>query len=161
MSVMHDWARDWGVTPMAVLDLMQRIGVGFESPNINEIEGLSESAVSQRVRLEAAALGFPLWRNQVGALMDDGGRLVRYGLANDSKKMNENVKSSDFIACRPKLITAAMVGTVIGQFTAREIKPDKWVYTGQGREPAQLKFGEIVLRLGGDFKFATGEGTFK
>jgi len=160
MSVVHDWARDWQITPLAVLDLLQRLGCGFSTPQHDEIGGKSEEAVQIEVRLEAAALGFPLWRNNVGAYMADNGQLVRYGLANDSKRMNERVKSHDLIACRPKLITESMVGSIIGQFVSREVKEGGWVYTGQGREPAQKKFQDIVLSLGGDAKFTTGKGSF-
>lgn len=161
MSVIHDWARDWGVTPLAVLDLKQRMGAGFETPSINEIKGMSEAATSQRMRLEAAVLGFPAWRNNVGALQDKSGALVRFGLANENDQMNKRVKSSDFVMCRPKLVCQEHVGQTWGIFTAREMKEGEWVYTGQGREPAQLRFIEIVNALGGDAKFSTGEGSFK
>lgn len=160
MSVVHEWARDWRVPPACVADLLQRLGVGYETPQRNEIVGMSEAATSQRMRLEAASLGFPMWRNNVGALLDDKGALVRFGLCNESKGENDRIKSHDYIGCRPVKITAAMFGQVFGLFTTREMKEEGWVYTGQGREPAQRKFQDIVLSLGGDAKFSTGKGSF-
>lgn len=160
MSAVHDWAAHWQVPAACLADLLQRIGVGFETPQPSPVHGMSEAATSQQMRLEAAALGFPMWRNNVGALQDKSGALIRFGLANESLTMNKRVKSSDFIGCRPTLITQAMVGSTFGRFTAREMKEGGWVYTGQDREPAQRKFGELVISLGGDFKFCTGKGSF-
>ncbi len=158
--VIHDWARDHRISPLAVADLFQRLGVGFDTPQHNSVLGMSEAATSQRMRLEAAELGFPMWRNQVGALQDKTGRLVRYGLANESERENKLNKSSDFIGCQPTMVTTLMVGRTVGIFTAREMKEEGWVYTGTGREVAQRNFGMNVIRLGGDFKFCTGRGSF-
>lgn len=62
----------------------------------------SESAIQNKVRLAAAYAGLECWRNNVGVSMviDEYGnkRPVRYGLANDSAKVNKEIKSSDLIA---------------------------------------------------------------
>jgi len=159
--VIHDWAADHRISPRAIADLFQRLGVGFDTPQPVTVPGMSEAATSQRMRLEAAELGFPMWRNNVGAIMNDAGALVRFGLANESKRENEQNKSSDFIGCWPKLVTPSMVGHTFGLFVAREMKEAGWKYTGTGREVAQRNFGMNVIRLGGDFAFSTGRGSFK
>lgn len=128
-------------------------------PTVAPLIPLSEAAIQNLVRLEAGRLGFPLWRNNVGAVLTPGKGMVRYGLANDSKKMNAEVKSSDLIGVRPIIITPDHVGQTIGQFVAREAKASDWKFTGTDRELAQLHFLEIVAELGGDAAFTIGEGT--
>lgn len=156
-SAVHQWATDWGFPAHAAVDLMARLGMGFEPAQFAELEGWSESAVQSKVRLDAGRAGMLLWRNNVGALQDSTGRMLRYGLCNDSKELNMKVKSSDLIGINPVFITPQHVGTVIGQFTAREVKEYGWRYTGDPHEVAQSKFGQIVIAKGGDFKFTTGE----
>lgn len=119
----------------------------------------SEAAIQARVRLEASAKGVWLSRNNVGVLPDKRGVPVRFGLANESKAVNQKYKSSDLIGCRPVIITSEMVGQTIGQFVAREIKEQGWTYTGTPHELAQLRFLELILSLGGDAAFANNEGT--
>lgn len=157
--MLHEWAIKWGVNPEALDDLrrrMQAVNTGLPS---NDDSGRSEAAVQVAVRLEASQKGAVLWRNNVGGYYDESGRFIRYGLANDSKAMNKRIKSHDLIGLRPVEITPAMVGRVFGQFISREVKPENWRYTGTEREQAQLKFADLVISLGGDACFATGEGT--
>ena len=61
----------------------------------------SEAAVQTAIRVRAAELGVRPWRNNVGACVDDTGRLIRYGLANDSAQMQKRLKSSDLIGWLP------------------------------------------------------------
>lgn len=107
---------------------------------------MKESAVSNHIRLDAAQKGREVWRNNVGACIDDKtGRLIRYGLCNDSKKLNEEIKSSDHIGITPILITPEMVGKYIGVFTAVECKESDWkFYINDKIAVAQLKFIDIV-----------------
>lgn len=156
-SLVHQWATDWGFPPHAVADLMSRMGMGFEPKQFAELAGWSESAIQSKVRVDAAKSDILLWRNNVGALQDDTGRVVRYGLCNDTADLNKRVKSSDLIGMKKTWITPQMVGTFIGQFAAREVKEYGWRYTGTDREAAQAKFGQIVTAWGGDFKFTCGE----
>lgn len=156
VDIMHQWAKDWSVSHLAVLDFLGRIGVGFEPQKFAELEGWSEAAVQAKIRLDAAKAGLLLWRNNVGALPDASGRVVRYGLCNDSKALNKSIKSSDLIGIDDTPITADMVGMPRGQLVAREVKEYGWVYTGTEREVAQLKFGQLVIARGGSFKFSTG-----
>jgi len=120
---------------------------------------MSETEVQACIRLEAIKLGMRLWRNNVGALRSPDGSYVRYGLANESPALNAVFKSSDLIGIRPILITQDMVGTTIGQFVAREVKPTDWTYKATDREKAQLAFIDLIKHFGGDAAFATGKGT--
>lgn len=158
--MLYDWAKAWGIPWPAVIDLQRRMGMeGTGAPTTPRVPGMTEEAISINVRYEAARKGVLLFRNNVGALQDKTGRYVRYGLANDSSKINEKIKSGDFIGVRPVLITGQHIGHTIGQFVSREIKHGDWYYTGADREPAQLKWAEIINGAGGDAAFTTGEGS--
>lgn len=152
----HEWARRHNITPAALSELAQIMGV----ENTEHVSGgdRSEARVQDLARLTASKLGWRLFRNNVGVLKDERGIPVRYGLCNDTPAMNKRIKSSDLIGIRPVIITPDMVGTTLGQFVAREIKKAGWKYTGTAREKGQLTFGEIVTSLGGDFKFWNGSG---
>ena len=126
----------------------------------------SEARVQSILRLEAGRNPMvTLWRNNVGVLPDRTGRPVRYGLANETKELNERVKSGDLIGWRVLLITPDMIGLRIAQFVSRECKPENWTPappTDKGRfahEEAQREWARIVNEAGGDARFATGEGT--
>lgn len=117
---------------------------------------MRESSVQQRIRLEAAGLGYDLWRNNVGVLLDQTGRPVRYGLANDSPAVNAILKSSDLIGPTPTFIMPHHVGRVLAVFTAVECKPDGWHFApSDERAVAQLNFHDKVRRAGGYAGFAT------
>ena len=157
MSNLNQWAIKWGVPFEAVEDLRNELGMNTITTKLKD--GESEAAIQTRVRLEGARLGFPLWRNNVGAIQTKTGSYFRYGLANDSKKLNQEIKSSDLIGVRPVQITQCHVGLTIGQFVARECKHGDWQYSATVEEQAQLKFLELVLSLGGDAAFVNSEGT--
>lgn len=155
---LNQWAIKWGVPIHALEDLRREMGTVSTLPEANAGGG-PEARVQALIRLEASHKNIRLWRNNLGATTDDRGNFIRYGLANDSAQMNKAIKSSDLIGIRPVVITSAMVGQTIGQFVAREVKGAGWVFKATERERAQLKFIELVASLGGDAKFATGEGT--
>jgi hypothetical protein len=125
----------------------------------------SEALVQSKLRLEAAGTGMRLWRNNVGVLLNRDGRPVRYGLANDSKALNEKLKSGDLIGWRRRLITPADVGHVIAQFVSRECKPAGWTPAAPSNvglyahEQAQRAWIDLIAADGGDASFYTGEPT--
>ena len=120
--------------------------------------GKSETRVQADARVAASAAGGILWRNNVGAAVDiHTGRPVRYGLANDSKKVNKQTKSSDLVGITPTLITPAMVGKIVGIFTAVECKAEGWEYSGTPEEAAQLNYINIVKAHGGLGGFESGQ----
>lgn len=154
MNYLYQWATRHHIPPAALqelIGLMTSIPTGPDAP-IDARAG-SESSNQNLTRIDAARHGCTLWRNNVGALLDEKGRLVRYGLANESKEMNRLIKSSDLIGIRPITITAEHVGSVIGQFVAREEKELGWQYAADPRESAQLAFINFVNAKGGDAKF--------
>lgn len=154
---LYPWAIKWGIPVEAIEDLRRELGAISTDPK--PVAGESEAAVQTRIRLEMSRKGGRIFRNNVGAMMDDNGNFIRYGLCNDSKQMNQLIKSSDLIGIRPVTITQNHVGQVIGQFVAREVKAANWSYTGSKREEAQLRFLELVIAMGGDAAFANREGT--
>lgn len=120
----------------------------------------SESVVQQQTRLAMARLNAQLWRNNSGAgiITDEYGneRQVRWGLANDSKQLNEVIKSSDLIGIVPITVQPHHVGRTFGVFTALECKPTGWHLTpGDKRGLAQQKFIDIVRNVGGFGGFVT------
>jgi hypothetical protein len=121
----------------------------------------SEARTQQDIRIAAAKHGAALWRNNVGATPATEKHVcprcnhqfetrrvpVRYGLANESHKLNEQIKSADLIGITPRLITPPMTGGIIGQFTSIEVKPEGWKYSGTGREQAQRAWLDLVRRF--------------
>lgn len=118
---------------------------------------MREGAVSNHTRLAFSNIG-PNWRNNVGACQDQYGRLIRYGLANESKRENERIKSSDLIGITPVTAYVASLQrwATLGVFTALETKRSGWVMKpGDDRAIAQGRFHDIVRQAGGFAGFVT------
>jgi len=150
--MLSEWAEKWGVSAEAMRDLISTL-----APVERAARNGSEAKVLVGVQMSAAAAGWKLWRNNVGACRADDGRLIRYGLCNDSKRINDRFKSSDLIGIRPVVITTEHVGTTIGQFAAVETKREDWRPGKDKREGAQATFMALVQDLGGCAGFSTGE----
>lgn len=157
MTGLHEWAKRWGLSVACLRDLQMTLGL-YTPPldPVSEAAGKSEAWVQSVARMQASASGVKVFRNNVGALPDKTGRIVRYGLANDSAALNDVLKSHDLIGCKPVLIEPHHVGHLLGQFWSRECKKPGWQYTGQGREVAQLAFSNLINSCGGDAAFTTG-----
>jgi len=163
MKTIDEWAHRWGIPAQAMDELKAVMGVAALSvmsvPDSGTAPG-SEGRQQSLVRLEAAKLGIHLFRNNSGAFKDESGRLIRYGLANESKQVNEVLKSPDLIGWRKRLITPDMVGTIIGQCTMREMKYEGWTFNpNDPHEQAQFNFLKLGIADGCDAAFATGPGT--
>lgn len=117
----------------------------------------SESAIQAAARVRASQLGWRVFRNNVGAMQDANGRIVRYGLANESAQQNKRIKSGDLIGVRPVLITQAMVGQTIGQFVSIECKAEDWRPDQSERTLAQMHWLQLVRSLGGHALMVTNE----
>lgn len=160
MTHIEAWAARHAITPVALADLLATLANGAQfAPVAVPANVTSEAGVTSLVRLEASRKNVLLFRNQVGAFKNDAGQFVRFGLANDSTRQNEALKSGDWIGIRKILIQPHHVGNVLGQFVSREIKRAGWRYTGQGREVAQNSWNALITAWGGDACFAASEGT--
>jgi hypothetical protein len=120
-----------------------------------------ESQVQQLIQLEGPKQGCILFRNNSGALKDATGRLVRYGLGNETKARSETFKSSDLIGITSVVVTQEMVGKVVAVFTAIEVKHPKWKPSDTTREKGQQNFINWVLSKGGMAGFANSVDKFK
>lgn len=156
MTPLDAWFERHAVPMAARFELLQM----FYPPELAsepDPEGRMEAYASSRIRLAAARAGWWLGRNNVGALLDKRGVPVRYGLANESKAMNEAVKSADHVGLRPVLITPAHVGTTVGQFVSIEAKHPGWKPGEDSkREKAQFAWAGLIRSKGGLAVFSTG-----
>lgn len=157
-----DWATRWNLSVAARNELHQVLASSDHAPPVADTSAAGSEARQQSlIRLDAAQQGVWLSRNNVGAFQDQNtGRWVRYGLANESKQQNQQIKSADLIGFRKRLIVANDVGNVIAQFVSRECKAEGWRYSGNGREVAQARWRDFINANGGDAAFASGPGSF-
>ena len=153
----YEWAMRWGVPEAAVNELICDLRCTDDLLDRDQARDNGETWAQQNVRVDAAEDGARLWRNNVGGAYTQDGGFVRYGLCNDSKRMNTRIKSSDLVGIRPVTIGPEHLGRVLGQFVAREVKKPGWVFKGTAREVAQERFLKLVLSLGGDAEFTTRE----
>lgn len=84
---------------------------------------MNETNIVQECRLAASECGAIVWRNNTGALKDQNGRLVKYGLC---------VGSSD------------LIGIYQGRFLAMEVK-----VPGKKPRPEQITFINAIIKAGG------------
>lgn len=156
-SDITQWAIRHGVSAQALHELDNLFGIKTQLINVSSYD--SEAAVQSEVRLEAAAKGVHLFRNNVGVLQDKDGRPVRYGLANDSSRLNKIIKSGDLIGWRRVRVEQSHVGSVIAQFVSRECKRADWKYSGNDHEIAQLAWIKLINANGGDAQFCNKIGS--
>lgn len=158
---LEQWFLRWGIPVAAQRELREAIGNDHAPlpPDPKQLSG--EAKVQSLVRIEAAQAGVWLTRNNVGAFQDpESGRLIRYGLANESQQQNKVIKSADLIGFRKRVIVPADVGSSIAQFVSRECKAEGWRYRGTAREQAQSAWRDFINTNGGDAAFVSATGSF-
>lgn len=107
-----------------------------------------EAPVQQEIILKAFQLGYALWRNNSGVAREEH-RHVRFGLGNDSEKINRVWKSGDLVGIGPN-----------GRFMMVEVKHEGWKFTGTDREVAQANAINEVNQRGGIAFFCSSVDEF-
>lgn len=148
----EEWALKWNVSAAALADLRS-----IYIPPPADVHGSSEAATQAQLRVAAPRYGALLLRNNNGACVDDTGRMIRYGLGNDSKKVNDAFKSSDLIGVTPVRVRPEHVGKTFGVFTAAEVKHPHWTKPENDRDRAQEAFLVAICQRGGIGMFVTHE----
>jgi hypothetical protein len=159
LEALMDWQKKHRIDMAAWSDLSLILAQNTQlsEPVGTDDSGSGETSITATIRLEASRLGVSLWRNNSGVATNRDGRPVRFGLGNDSKRINETMKSSDLIGMTSR-----------GQFVAIEVKRPGWtgwhklghLRYGQTypapctREQAQWNFHDYVRRNGGIAGFA-------
>ena len=137
MTEILEWAARWNIPMQALAELRVLPQAIYSASG-------SEADTQAQLRLRMAQKGGHLWRNNSGALQDATGRHVRFGLGNDSARINAKFKSSDLIGI-----------TSNGRFIALEVKAPGWRLPQNEREQAQERFIMAVRACGGVASFIT------
>lgn len=151
----EEWALKWNIPAAALADLRS-----LYVPPPADVKGSSEAATSSRLAVAAPTIGGALWRNNNGAFESSPDAWTRFGLGNDSKKLNKVWKSSDRIGPTPVRIRPHHVGLILGVFTAVEVKHPGWTKPENDRDRAQEAFLVTVCRMGGFGMFVTHESQY-
>jgi hypothetical protein len=149
-----EWATRWNIPAAALQELR-----GLYVPPPAETS-TSEAAAQAQLRVDAPKMGAALWRNNRGACEMSPGRWVRFGLGNDSDKLDKVFKSSDLIGITPVTVRPEHVGRTIGVFTAVEVKHPGWTKPENDRDRAQEAFLVSVCQHGGLGMFVTHESQY-
>lgn len=118
----------------------------------------SESEIQQDIRIESPKHGVTLLRNNQGAFKDETGRLVRFGLGNESP--NQLFLSSDLIGFTEIIISPDMIGKRVAVFTSIEVKKEKDT-TKKERKLKQQNWIDFVTLRGGIAGFCNSVDQFK
>lgn len=153
-----NWAERHGVSLQAMLELRAALAAVPELSELDRaaVTGKNEAFVQNRLRTELRVRGFYLFRNNVGALKDERGVPVRYGLANDTPALNKAIKSGDLIGWRQVIIGPEHLGQPFARFVSVECKEPGWRGVVNDREKAQQRWLELVNAQGGEAYFSTG-----
>ena len=151
--ILANWQARWGhhIPAQALAELTGILSpvMPLQAPASGQ-SGQSEAAGAAQIRLAAGRAGVPIWRNNNGGCTDQTGRLIRFGLGNESPALNARWKSSDLIGILPVVVQPSHVGKTLGVFLAVETKKPGWRLTpGDKRGQAQAAFLQSVQGFGG------------
>ena len=147
---LKDWQARWGhhIPAQAFAELTAILSPVMPLPAPTARH--SEAVGAAQIRLAAGRAGVPVWRNNRGGAYDETRRFIRYGLGNESVKLNDTWKSSDLIGILPVVVQPSHVGQTLGVFLAVETKKPGWRLTpGDKRGQAQAAFLQSVRGFGG------------
>lgn len=99
----------------------------------------TETEIQNLSRVAVQDAGGVAWRNNRGCLPREDGTPIRFGLANDSSKLDKVFKTGDLVGLFPHFlkIPGGDTGFQVGIFCMWECKPEDWVWRGTERERAQ------------------------
>lgn len=161
----NEWASRW---PQAAAEFEWMMAVDEPAPGAKTGP---EARAQQEIRMAIAKAGGLAWRNNVGATPAKrfytcahcgftgavSSQPVRYGICNDSPKLNAVMKSSDLVGVVPITITPDMVGSTVGQAGFWECKRPGWQFNpNDAHSLAQANFISLVQRYGARAMFTTG-----
>jgi len=155
--------KDWAAKHSEAAKDLEGLLCSAPWPKDSQHDKKTEAWAQQQIRMKVAKAGAMAWRNNVGATPvkcpDCGAKRqpIRYGLANDSHKLNSLIKSSDLILAIPRTIKQEDVGKTMAQFGTIDAKRPGWKFTGKGEEAGQAAWMALILKLGGFAAFSTGE----
>lgn len=117
-----------------------------------------EAKAKDTVLLRANQWGSRLFKNNSGVAFTEGGRPVFFGLGNEGKKSETDIRTPDDVGWTEITITPEMVGKKVAVFTCIDSKKLGFVvkpnYTVGTREYGQNKFFQQVINAGGIAGFA-------
>lgn len=150
---LQEWMTRWGHTQAAaelseVLQPWQHVAPDPSDKSEAAFEADMTMMLSRKYRA-------PAWRNNSGALTDDKGRMIRFGLGNTSASLNARWKSPDRIGILPVVVQPHHVGRTHGLFLAIDAKKPGWTMRpSDKRAHAQAAFMNSVTSFGGVAGFA-------
>lgn len=117
-----------------------------------------EAKAKESVLLRANQWRSRLFKNNSGVAFTEGGRPVFFGLGNEGKKGDNDIRTPDDVGWTEVTITPEMVGNTVAVFTCIDSKKLGFTvkdhYTKGTREYGQNKFFQQVIKSNGIAGFA-------